>query len=204
MSLALRILRDHPDDPELRRTCHDDLQAGLRRIEDTVSRALDFTRGAPPAFQLCSLAQIIETAKSLTATYLRKSHIEWASDLPDDLPALRADPRQLEQLVVNLLMNARKAMPHGGRLTLRAWADADRVHLEVTDSGPGIAPDLIERIFDPFYSGFPEGAGLGLPLSRRIARAHGGELRVHSRPGQGSTFHLEVPLEPPDAVRPPH
>jgi two-component system NtrC family sensor kinase len=202
MSLCLRLLRDHPDDPETRRTCHEDLAEGLRRINDTVSRALDFAKARPPEPRRCSLAGIIEEARRLTATYVRKSRVALEADLPADLPALVADPTQLEQLFVNLILNACKAMPEGGRLTIRARANARRVRTEVTDTGIGIAPEHLDRIFDPFYSRFPEGTGLGLAICQRIASAHGGVLRVRSQPGEGSTFTVELPPEPLDAARP--
>jgi len=90
-------------------------------------------------------------------------------------------------------------MPSGGRLSVRARAEGKSVVVEVGDTGIGIPPEDLDRIFDPFYSGFGEGAGLGLPLARRIVEAHGGTVRAKSEVGQGTVFTIELPTEPPDA-----
>jgi PAS domain S-box-containing protein len=200
MSLCLRLLRDHPNEPNILNLCYNDLTEGLRRINDTVSRALDFAKARPLSVRRCSLGTVIEQALRFTATYLAKSRVQSEIAVPADLPPLLVDPDQLEQIFVNLILNACKAMPEGGRLTLRAQANAHHLRVEVSDTGIGIAPDQIERIFDPFFSRFPEGSGLGLPLCRRIVAAHGGTITVESRLGEGSTFRIELPLEPPPAA----
>lgn len=204
MSLCLRVLRDHADDPHTQRTCLDDLAEGLRRINDSVSHALDFAKSPPPSTCRCSLAAIVEAARRTTATYVRKSRVVFEIDVPEELPELVADPAQIEQVFVNLILNACKAMPEGGRLTVRARANARHLRAEVVDTGIGMTPEQVQHAFDPFYSAFPEGVGLGLALCRRIVSVHGGALDVASRPGQGSTFRIELPLEPPDAARPAH
>jgi len=201
MSLCLRLLRDHEDDAATRRMCYDDLAEGIRRINDTVTRALDFSKARPPSPSRCSVARMIAHAQELAATSLRKSGVELHTELPDDLPPITADSVHLEQLFVNLILNACKAMPNGGRVTVRARAEGGMLHAEVADTGVGIAPDHAERIFDPFTSHFAVGAGLGLALCRRIVNAHGGTLHVESHPGTGSTFRIALPLEPPDASR---
>lgn len=197
MALALRILRGLlPDSPAVQE-CLADLEGGLQRVDGTVSRVLDFSKVRPLQPRRCSLADIVEAARRLTATYLRKNRIELSVELAEGLPELDADPAQLEQVFVNLILNGCKAMPDGGRLSLRGRADAGRLVAEVADTGVGIPPEHLDDIFNPFYSGFGDGIGLGLPLSQRIVAAHGGTLRVESTPGQGSTFRIELPLEVP-------
>jgi len=202
MSLALRALRGPGCTPELEAECLDDLDHCLRRINDTVSRALDFARVRPMNPRPCRLADILASVRRLSETYLRKSSVELDLDLPEDLPGLVADPDELEHVFVNLFLNACKAMPDGGRLTVRARAEPGHLAVEVSDTGIGIGPTQIGEIFNPFHSGFTEGVGLGLPLCQRIIAAHGGTIRVESAPGQGSTFHIELPLEPADAPDP--
>ena len=204
MSLCLRVLREGENDPRVVRECYDDLAEGLRRINTTVARALDFAKARPPALRRCSLVEIVEAARSLTAAYVRKGQVAFELDLPPDLPELVADPAQLEQLFVNLILNACKAMPGGGRLDVRARAEGRRLHADVADTGIGIEPGLHGQIFSPFYSGFGDGTGLGLSLCQRIVDAHGGAIRVESAAGRGSTFHIELPLEPPNAPSPHH
>ena len=202
MSLALRTLRTSGGDKQLEAECLDDLEACLRRIDNTVSRALDFSKARPPMPRPCRLPDILAAARQLTAAYARKSRVDLHAELPAGLPELVADPDQLEQVFVNLILNACKAMPQGGRVTLRAWSDPGRILAEVADTGIGIPPEQLARVFNPFQSGFAEGVGLGLSLSKRILAAHGGAISVESTPGQGTTFRIELPLEPPHAQRP--
>jgi signal transduction histidine kinase len=121
-------------------------------------------------------------------------------------PAARVNPAQIQQVLLNLLINARQAMPQGGTVRLRLGLDAAgrRVELSVTDTGVGIAPADLRRIFEPFYStktgadaAGQGGTGLGLAVCREIVEAHHGRLRAESRLGQGSTFTLILPACPP-------
>jgi len=128
----------------------------------------------------------------------RQKKLSWQVDIPDELPAIQADPERLSQVVGNLLSNAIRYTPAGGQVNVGARQVDGFVAIEVQDSGPGIASEEIETIFEPFKRGksagrFPEGMGLGLSIARDLARAHGGELRVISVPGEGSRFILEIP-----------
>jgi PAS domain S-box-containing protein len=201
MSLALRMLRSARGDTEIEDECLSDLAHCLERINATVSRVLDFSKARPLKLRRCRLADVLDGACRLTATYARKSDVAVEIDLAPGLPDLVADPDQLEQVFVSLILNACKATPDGGRVTLGARADAGRLHAEVADAGIGIPPEQLEHIFDPFYSGFGHGTGLGLTLCQRIVRAHGGTIGVDSRPGQGSTFRIDLPLEPTHVPR---
>jgi len=116
------------------------------------------------------------------------------------LPALVADPHQLEQVLLNILMNALQSMPAGGSLTVSAGRQESEagplVEVRVADTGAGIAPDELARIFDPFFTtkGVGEGTGLGLSVSYGIVQAHGGSIEVESEVGKGSTFTIALPL----------
>lgn len=200
MSLALRVLRGARGDRETEDECLDDLAQCLGRINATVSRALDFSKARPVVLRPCALAAIVEGAQHLTATYVRTSGVTLHVDLAEDLPALVADRDEIEQVIVNLVLNACKAMPDGGAATIRAGATAAHVFVEVSDTGIGITPEQLGHVFDPFYSGFGEGTGLGLSLCQRIVEAHGGRIEVASRPGEGSTFRIELPRESADAA----
>jgi len=204
MALAIRALRRAVPADAQTDECLGDLDACLRRIDATVGRALGFARSYPPAFQPCVFADVVEEARHLTNTYVRKADVAMVVDISPDLPRITADPRQLEQVLVNLILNACKAMPQGGQLTIRAAADSRQIAVDVTDTGVGIDPEQLESIFDPFRSDFAEGTGLGLPLCRRILAAHGGSIDIESTPGQGSTVHFELPLEPAHAAHTPH
>jgi len=105
------------------------------------------------------------------------------------------DVAKFKQALLNLFVNAQQAMPDGGELMIRTSADAEsRACIEVIDTGCGIAPDEMGRIFEPYFSTKREGTGLGLPTARRILRAHGGMIDAHAEPGRGTSFTLRLPL----------
>jgi signal transduction histidine kinase len=116
---------------------------------------------------------------------------------PDALP-VRLDVDLFKQAVLNLLINAQQAIGRGqsgsGDLMVRTQRQGGRACLEVADTGPGIQPDRLERIWQAYYSTRPSGTGLGLPTTRRIVTEHGGEIEVHSEPGRGTSFTIRLPL----------
>jgi signal transduction histidine kinase len=101
---------------------------------------------------------------------------------------------ELEQLFLNLMMNAHEATPPGGAIDIRITQDAERITVTLIDTGPGIAPDLTEQVFEPFFSTKHRGSGLGLAICTGIAQAHGARLRAGNRPGAGAAFSVEFPL----------
>jgi signal transduction histidine kinase len=117
--------------------------------------------------------------------------------VPDGLPALVGDPPQLKQALINLVLNAIQATPPGGAVQVTAAAETEGLRIVVIDSGSGIAPDMLERIFDPYFTTKPQGTGLGLPIALRIIAAHGGTLNVSSTPGEGTTVEVRLPITPP-------
>jgi two-component system sensor histidine kinase BaeS len=127
--------------------------------------------------------------------------LQWKAEVPPDLPTLPVDADRLAQALGNLLSNAIKYTPINGTVTVRAGTDTEQFWIRVSDTGPGIEPDDLERIFAPFYRReagrrFQQGMGLGLGIARDLVAAHGGWLNVESTPGQGSTFILSLPLQP--------
>lgn len=132
--------------------------------------------------------------------------LTWETDLPTELPTVTIDADRLAQALGNLLSNAVKYTPAGGTVMISAGTTAAEFWLRVQDTGPGIPSEEQERIFAPFYRGsagrrFPQGMGLGLSLARDLIVAHGGRLELQSQPGQGATFTLWLPLQPPEPIR---
>ncbi|MBI4576736.1 MAG: hypothetical protein HY722_10780 [Planctomycetes bacterium] len=118
--------------------------------------------------------------------------------LPDAPPVpVRANVHEMEQVVLNLLSNALDAMPEGGTLRVRTGHEGNGATLSVSDTGSGIAPEHLPRVFEPFFTTKPEGkgTGLGLAVVAGLVRGHGGSVRVESRPGEGTTFHVELPVD---------
>ncbi len=135
---------------------------------------------------------------ALWAGIARERSLHWKEEIPPDLPAIQADPERLAQALENLVDNALKFTPPGGCVALRAESRDQEVRIHVQDTGPGIPPEDLPRLFEPFYRGSQEGRpglGLGLFLARMIVEAHGGHLEVESRTGEGSRFTLILPLK---------
>ena len=139
---------------------------------------------------------MLEDTLQLLETQLRHSHVEVRREYGPSVPRVFGNPGQLQQVFTNLLLNARDAIPDGGRITLRTRAgDAESVVVEVEDTGIGIAAENVARIYDPFFTtkGVGRGTGLGLAVSYGIVQEHSGHISVESTPGRGTTFRITLP-----------
>jgi signal transduction histidine kinase len=128
--------------------------------------------------------------------------VEVVLDLPDNLPDVFADPRQVEQILGNLVVNACQAMGAGGKLTISAKEKMEIVAIAVKDTGTGITREDLNKIFEPLFSTKAKGIGLGLAVSRKLAGANSGRIEVESELGKGSTFTLYVPVSSQEKTRP--
>src|SRR5581483_11783291 len=141
---------------------------------------------------------LTEVFESMHESLASSDAVAWQLELPSQLPLIQADPVRLRQALLNLLSNARKYTSRGS-ITLGAAVIPPQLQLWIADTGVGIPVDLQERIFEPFVTSVqsphrPDGVGLGLSLTRRLVALHGGTMSLESRPGQGSTFHVYLPL----------
>jgi signal transduction histidine kinase len=171
------------------------IQEQIGRVTTIVQSLLDQTRRPPLALRPLAPGQLLEGLAELVRPSLVGRGIELGLEVSPGLPAVGADRAQLEQALLNLISNAVDAMPDGGRLSIAARPDGDGVALVVADSGAGIPPDDLSRVFEPLYTTKPpgKGTGLGLPILREIVEAHGGTVRLESRPGQGTTAVVHLP-----------
>jgi signal transduction histidine kinase len=129
----------------------------------------------------------------------QQKNLGWSLKIPENLPAIYADPDRLAQAVGNLISNAIKFTPGGGSITVSAGVKGKNIWIRIRDTGPGIPPEDMERIFEPFYRGhqagrIPQGMGLGLGITRDLVTAHGGKLQVESKVGEGSDFTIWLPI----------
>jgi signal transduction histidine kinase len=163
------------------------------RAARIVGGLLTFSRNAEIHLAPLDVRDPIDTA--LTLINYRLSRIEVRRVIDSGLPEIQGDAGRLTEVLVNLLNNAIDAMPAGGTLVLRAAADGDGVRLEISDSGVGISAQDLPRIFDPFFTTKEpgRGTGLGLSISHGIVQQHGGDIKVHSRVGEGTTFVVTLP-----------
>ena len=170
------------------------------RASEIVNSLLDFSRTSGAQMTRCDLNRAISDTLELISPQLRKARVRLELHL-DASAIIRANRGKLQQVLLNLFLNARDAMPDGGtlRVTTRTTADATgeaRAQVLVSDTGTGIEPELQRRIFDPFFTtkDSRRGTGLGLAVSYGIVQEHSGTISVQSAPGAGTTFTLEFPL----------
>jgi len=202
--LLQRIAKDEPIPPkrmpELRHHLGQ-IAAEASRVGQIVSDLLAFSRQAKPRHRQADLNDVVVKTVSLLSHKLALGEVSVRLDLQEGLPAVRGDASQLQQVVLNLVCNAGEAMPAGGEVAVstRSTPDSGVAWLEVRDRGTGIVPEHLPKIFEPFFTTKEEGkgVGLGLAVTYGIVETHGGEIRVESREGEGTTFRVSLPLWAP-------
>ncbi len=192
---CLENMRADPGNQAMRDRYLTLIQDGVERIERTVANLLDFSRQRPMLSEPTPINRSLRHVVELAAYQLRKAKVETHFDLHSGEPMVMADHFQMEQLFLNLVLNALQAMPEGGTLTLSTRMGDSQVVAEVRDTGSGIAPEIQDRIFDPFFTTreVGQGTGLGLAVSDSIVASHGGRIEVESRVGAGSVFRVLLP-----------
>jgi two-component system NtrC family sensor kinase len=165
------------------------------RASEIVNSLLNFSRTSPTEFVGVDLNKVLRETLTLVEHQLATAAVEVKLALDETLPRIKGNPGKLQQVFLNLLLNARDAMESGGVLALRTAARDGLVLVTVADSGAGIAPENLSRIFDPFFTtkGARKGTGLGLSVSYGIVREHGGDIEVQSQVGAGTRFQLSFP-----------
>ncbi len=179
------------------------------RASEIVNSLLNFSRTSPTELVQLDLNKIVRETLTLVEHQLTAAGVQIELSLADSLPRIRGNSGKLQQVFLNLFLNARDAMESGGRLALATASRDGLVRVSVKDSGAGIAPENLARIFDPFFTtkGARKGTGLGLSVSYGIVREHGGDIEVESDPGQGTRFLLSFPemvSAPTPAATPQH
>ncbi len=168
------------------------------RASEIANGLLNFSRTSTTEFRSTDLNQVIRDTLSLLEHQFKTAEIHVDLELAEGLPPINGNPGKLQQVFLNLLLNAKEAMPRGGRVRVATLVNG-HVEAIVADSGAGIAPENMKRIYDPFFTtknmpGEKRGTGLGLAVSYGIIQEHAGKIQVESAVGAGTTFHLEFPL----------
>jgi signal transduction histidine kinase len=176
----------------------------IGRLERTVQGLLDYAKPAPPARHPQDVRPAVARAAQIVAARAARAAVAVEVDVGDRPLVARIDPDQFASLLSNLLINALDATPPGGRVRVEGGATPDRrLRVSVSDSGPGIPPELADTLFTPFATTKPAGTGLGLAVARRVAEDHGGTLTAANRPGGGACFTVTLPAaEAADAQAP--
>ena len=175
------------------------------RASEIVNSLLNFSRTSTTSYGGVSLNKIVQETLSLLEHQFTKAGIQIHTDLDPDVPLVHGNGGKLQQVFLNLFLNARDAMGAGGTLEVRSWAEGLGARVEVSDTGHGIAPENLHRIYDPFFTtkGAKKGTGLGLSVTYGIIQEHGGSIEVSNRRGGGATFRVELPLAVPGSARKP-
>lgn len=185
-------------EPEHVRASLDVVATETQRLERLVGDVLDLAKLQAHRFTVreeeVDLGRVLDHAYGAFAEEARRRQIDYRLDAAGEAPVISSDGDRVLQVISNLLSNAFRWTPDGGRIELRLAAGNGTVAVDVVDTGPGIAPADRERIFDPFISRDLDGTGLGLPIARELALALGGRIELRSAPGEGSTFRLVLPL----------
>jgi two-component system sensor histidine kinase BaeS len=174
-----------------------------RLVEDLRTLSLSETGSLRLHREPTDLAELLAESVAAFRAKADAASVGLSSSVDDDLPVLELDQSRIRQVIGNLLDNAVRLTPSGGSVKIRAAAAKDGVKIEVTDTGPGIAADVLPRIFDRFYrAGERGGSGLGLPIARSLVEAHGGSITASSEPGHGTTISIRLPAREPSTLTP--
>jgi two-component system, NtrC family, sensor histidine kinase HydH len=190
---ASQVRRQLPEDSAHRQKL-EIVENEAKRLEEMLMEVQNFTRPAKPQMERRDINQEIEDTILLVENDLRQKGIAIEKHLDETLPPVDHDPRQIRQVLINLAKNAGEAIQGTGTVTFRSWREGGQVMVSVSDTGIGISPEGLNKIFNPFYTTKSKGTGLGLSVCYRIVEDHGGEISVSSTEGKGSTFTLSLPV----------
>ncbi|MBP8955361.1 MAG: GHKL domain-containing protein, partial [Armatimonadetes bacterium] len=176
----------------------------VERLERILGDLLDFSKPSEPELSMIQLGPILESVAESIRYDARAEDVKVQLDLAENVPDVLADPKQVRQILQNLVNNALEAMQQAGTLTLGLAERNGAVEMYVQDTGEGIPVERMEQIFDTFYTSKPTGTGLGLALCKKLVAQHGGELLVESEEGRGARFTVSFPhpTETERALRP--
>ncbi|WP_337172946.1 ATP-binding protein [Paludisphaera sp.] len=194
ISMLVQLQRERPEGEGLPPEDLAIIEREIARMEERLKAFIDFARPSRPKWRRIDLRDVATAAVVLIQGRAGKHRVEARFDPPPDPIWVEADAEQIGRALINLAMNAIDAMPRGGRLTVTTSRAADGfVEVAVDDTGPGVEPRALPRLFEPFFTSKEAGLGLGLSISERIARDHGGRLIAGNRPEGGARFVLRLP-----------
>ena len=196
IKINTQVLSRKKDLAEMEKRLLDSTQEGIEKIQKIVEDMLHFAKPKVSHFKPEDINEVVEKSLAILLAKLKKGNISSVFERGKGLPPVRVDVHQVQQVLINLMLNAIQAMEKGGTLTLRTFlGNGGGVGVEVQDSGVGIPESHLKKIFDPFFTTKSEGTGLGLSISLKILERHGAAIDVRSEEGKGSTFTILFPAE---------
>jgi len=197
ISAAVTIIKDDMSEDDPRGAILGEVIEQVKRLDKTVNDLLFFGKPSLPELTWVDINTIITTTLKFASQHSGGANIERRIDLLPDLPPVYADDKQMQQVFLNIVLNAYQAMPSGGTLSIASSLtvrnDIEYVRVDIADTGSGIPPQILEKIFTPFYTTKAQGTGLGLPICNKLVKLHKGDIRVTSDNTAGTVFTIELP-----------
>jgi len=188
-----------PEEMEIIRQIITQIQVASNKIESVIKRVMDFSKPGAPKMVRTNINEALEEAIELSSVTMRKNDVKIEKSLASNLPQCYADPHLIEQVVLNLITNAAKAMEKSTngnkRVEIKSFAKNNTLSIQVADSGPGVPEEHREKIFDPFFTTKDDGSGIGLNIAQRIVADHNGSITLDSSKWGGAEFKIELPIE---------
>jgi len=174
------------------------LSSEVNRLEEILNDFLRLTRLPESDLQPGSISALLDEFLDFIEPETRQLEIELVRDFHRDLPPVDFDSGQMKQALLNIILNANQSMSAGGQLTVKAYRTNGHISIDITDTGEGIPPERLDKLFDLFYSTKKDGTGLGLSIARKIAHMHNGEVQVSSQENAGTTVSILLPIRSRD------
>lgn len=194
---AITVLADDLGKEDPRQPILQEVQQQIQRLDKTVTDLLYYARPGEPELVPCEINELVRKTLFFVSQHPEARQLNRVEELTPGLPDIWADPKQVQQMLFNVLLNAVQVMPEGGVVRVATSALDDQVTIRVSDSGPGIPAENRDKIFNPFYTTKVRGTGLGLSICRRLAEQQGGRIYIEDRSGGGTTVVIELPTEKP-------
>jgi len=173
------------------------LQKEVQRLEQILNDFLRFARGQKLELKDHDMNEILDEVVDFVTPEIKQKKILILKSYDADLPQCRLDSNLIKQAILNIIINAEQAMENGGELMIRTSKDKKYIQIDITDTGPGIPKDIIDKIFQVYFSTKKTGTGLGLPTAKRIIEDHRGTISVQSEEGKGTNFSIKLPMNLP-------
>lgn len=197
ISAAITIIKDDLDGDDPRSGILNEVLQQVKRLDKTVNDLLFFGKPSPPEFACVDINDVLSKTLQFASQHRSVMNIEKHLELAPELPTVYADHKQMQQVFLNIILNAFQAMPGGGTLTIKTdrvfLFGQEFVRIDVANSGPTIPPQILEKIFTPFFTTKAQGTGLGLPICCKLIQMHNGEIKVISDAEHGTVFTVELP-----------
>jgi len=198
ISGAITVLSSDFEESDPRREVMSQVLEQIRRLDKTATDLLSFGRPGKPEFSFVDINTLVKDTLFFVAQHPEAKNIHRLKELTRNLPPVWVDPKQIQQVLLNIIINAIQEMKDGGTLTINTDAvfkeGREVVRVTIGDTGRGIPPENLETIFTPFHTTKTQGTGLGLAICKKLILQHGGEIRVDSRVGEGTLFIIEIPV----------